>query len=751
MSPFRLTPIVLILASTTSLAQSNKLSPRLLHRLETPTPIIAIYDHPKEGCVGRVCVLTAQPKNLASDPDLVAASMPTKFSPRNDRAGVLMGHYALRAHQSLTGAGTLIAVIDTGLDWTHDDFIDEAGNTRVAWLLDQTAPPAGRYPILEALGSGAVYSAADIQRALDGETGPIWESAEDVIGHGTHVAGSAAADDIIYSGAAPGARLVIVKAIDSDLSGFSEENVLMALAFVEEVARRERVPMVLNLSLGNQMGAHDGSTPIEVALDDLATTQNPRIAVVVAAGNERDRALHARAAACSVCLPTRFKVVVPSADQPTPERPARIVLDFWHSGSGAVDVHLVTPSGQETDPIGTRGPYGLDLTIDDGIVELVTSQEPHPVNGDHRTTVTLKGEAGQPLATGVWEVVFEGSAERIDGWVGEYDLAGPGEPHFATYVDPSNLVGPPATGLHTIAVGAYVSRDNWQDIEGKEHALPDGEGPLAFFSSPGPTRDNRMKPEVVAPGHAVVSSLSHYSDPRAPHSVFYYAGSLRQVVDEDHAVLSGTSTAAPFVSGLLALILESNPDLTSDQLKDALALTAKSDYHTGAALYDPHWGFGKPQAETLFEHLTGNNRGSLDPQKSLCGVTQPWLPPDGRASILAMALPKDRNGLPLGPNQQVTIEAPGAKFEGPVQDYMNGIYVRRLKADGLRGSEIKVTCKANGTRIHATPTVRLAASHQEMSGTGTVGGACNCGTGNSRFSLLFLMLIILSARKIRSC
>jgi len=747
----RLAPVVLLLASTPSLAQTQKLSPRLQHKLNTPTPILAIYARPKDACLGRVCIITAPPSTLLDDPDLIAASLPTKFRPRTDRAGVLMRLHALRAHQSLTGAGTLIAVIDTGLDWTHDDFIDSQGHTRVAWLLDQTAPPTGKYPTLEALGSGAVYSAADIQRALEGEMGPIWTSAEDVIGHGTHVAGVAASDDSIYTGAAPGARLVIVKAIESDLSGFSEENVLEALAFVEEIARREHRPMVLNLSLGNQMGAHDGTTPIEVALDDMALSPSPKIAVVVAAGNERDRALHARAAACSACLPTRLRLLVPSGGQPTPERPARIVLDFWHSGSGELAIHLVTPSGYETDRIGTRGPYGLEQITDDGILEMTTSQQPHPINGEHRTAVTLRGEAGQPLSTGVWEVVFEGYAGRIDGWVGEYDLAGPGEPHFINYVDPNNLVGPPATGLHTIAVGAFVSKNNWQDIDGQEHTLPDDEGTLAYFSSPGPTRDGRMKPEVTAPGHIIVSSLSHYSDPRSPSSVFYAAGSQRYVIDQDHAALSGTSVAAPLVSGLLALILESKPDLTATDLQNALTVTATSDLHTGFVLFDPEWGFGKPQAETMFTALNDSDRGALDPQTSLCGTTQPWLPPDGRSSILAVALPKDAAGLPLGPGQKVTIEAPGATFQGDVQDFLNGIYTRRLTAKGPRGSEIKITCKTNQTRINATPNLRLAASHQEMSGTGTVGGACNCSNSKTGFSLLFLLLIILSAGKIRSC
>jgi subtilisin family serine protease len=436
-----------------------------------------------------------------------------------------MGHYALRTHQGLTGAGTLIAIIDTGLDWTHEDFIDENGNTRVAWLLDQTAPATGRYPTLEALGPGAVYSASDIQRALDGESGPIWETAQDVIGHGTHVTGAAASDDLIYSGPAPGARLVIVKAISSDLSGFTEENVLKALAFVKEIARRERRPLVLNLSLGNHMGAHDGSTPIEVALDEMATGENPRIAVVVAAGNERNRAIHARAAACTICLPTRFKLIVPSGAQPTPERPARIVLDFWHSGSGELTVHLITPSGLKTDPIGTLGPYGLDLITDDGIVEAVTSQEPHPINGEHRTTVTLKGEAGQPLATGLWEVVFVGRAERIDGWVGEYDVAGPGEPHFASYVDPTNLVGPPATGLHSIAVGAFVSRNNWQDTEGTQRSRPHKAG----SSSPRP-RNNLVPVPLLRPPRPplglLLRRLAPASNRRRPRPPLRHLGSL---------------------------------------------------------------------------------------------------------------------------------------------------------------------------------------------------------------------------------
>ena len=261
-----------------------------------------------------------------------------------------------------------------------------------------------------------------------------------------------------------------------------------------------------------------------------------------------------------------------------------------------------------------------------------------------------------------------------------------------------------------------------------------------------------MKPEVVAPGHLVASSLSYYSNPRSPQSIFYYVGTLRNVLpDNIHAISSGTSMAAPFVAGLLALMLQNDPALTMTDLQDALSATATNDEHTAFTLYDPDWGFGKPDAERMLTHIAGLKGHILDPQKSLCGVTQPWLPPDGHSSILAVALPKDATGLPLGPGQKVTIEAPGAEFEGKVQDFSNGIYARRLTTKGLRGSELKITCKVNGTRIHATPKVRLSASHQEMSGTGAVGGACNCTSNPGGFPLLFLLLIPLAARKIRMC
>ncbi len=763
----RLAPFALLLASFPAPAQMHKLSPRLQQRPDAPIPVLAIYNRPKDAngtCVGRVCAVEAPPRSLLADPDLVTACLPTKYRLRTDRAADLLALPLLHQQHGLLGSGVLIAVIDTGLDWTHPDFIDEAGNTRVAWLLDQTAPPAGAYPSLETLGSGAVYSAADIQRALDGEPGPVWSSAEDVIGHGTHVTGIAASNHPVYTGAAPKARLVIVKAIESDLSGFSEENVLSALAFVQEIALRENRPLVLNLSFGNHMGAHDGTTPIELALDELAQNESPKIAVVVAAGNERGRALHVRAAAGSAGLPVRFRLLVPSGDQPAPGRNARMVLDFWHSGSGELYVYVVTPSGHRTDRVGSKGPYGLqDSTTGDGKIEVVTSQAPNPINGDLRTVVTLSGEAGQALRTGVWELVFSGRAERIDGWVGEYDLAGPGEPHFLNYVDPTNLVGPPATGLHAVAVGAFVSKNSWQDVQGAQHTLPGEVGALAYFSSPGPTRDGRMKPEVAAPGHAVASALSSYSDPQSPQSIFYASGSMRNVLpDHAHALNSGTSMAAPLVAGLLALLLESDPGLTGNQLESALTTTATNDSRTGFTLYDPDWGFGKPHAQRALLYTSGLRGQVLDPGKSLCGTTQPWLPPDGRASIVAVALPKDQTGLPLGPGRQVTIEAPGADFEAGVQDFQNGIYARRLKSNAPRGSNLKITCKTDGTRIHATPKVRLAASHQEMSGQGAVGGACNCGglyrpggsrgaAANTGFPLVFLLLVILSARKIRPC
>jgi len=702
-------------------------------------------------CLGRVCVLRVRASSLAdlaARPDLLVARLPLVFRPRMDLAGPRAGLNLARLESGLSGKDVLIAVIDTGVDWTHPDFTDDQGRTRVAWLLDQTQPPHGDYPDLEALGGGAVYSADDLQAVLDHGTGPALGAAADVIGHGTHVAGIAAGSDAIYTGAAPRSRLIVVKAINDDLSGFGEERLLEALAFADQAARSEHQPLVVNLSLGTQLGAHDGSDALELALDELAAGQGR--AVTVAAGNDLELDLHARASVADPAHPAVFRLQIPASGNPSPYKPESLTVDFWHSGSGRLQVQVVTPSGEATDPIGSAGPLGLDSVTAEGSISIDCLAEPDPINGDLRTLITIAGEAGQPLTAGAWKIVFTGRAARIDGWIGDSNMTNPW-PRFLDHVDRTDLVGPPATARNVIAVGAFVTRTEWTDVSGSDWSIDAQEGELTWFSSPGPTRDGRLKPELSAPGLMIAAALSRDSDPRMPISTFYAAGTERNVLaDGRHALAGGTSMAAPMAAGAAALILERDPTLTGPEVRDMLAVSTATDEHTGRVLFRNDWGFGKLEARKLVAlgNPASRNSNPPDPGQSLCGVAQPWLVPLADAAILAVAVPRDEQGLPLGYGRTVQIEARGAKIEGPIADLGNGIYTAYLSGPGHRGADVHLVCRADGITMQARPRVRLAASYQELTGLGVGGGACNTpgGTGDPTPVVIALLVALLCLR-----
>jgi subtilisin family serine protease len=740
----------------------SKLGPGLIRIFQRPDSssaeitLMTVWKHASDvpadagPCLGRVCVLRTRASalsDLTARQELVVARMPLVFRPRMNLAGPQAGLNQARNESGLTGNGVLIAVIDTGVDWTHPDFIDGQGRTRVAWLLDQTQPARGEFLDLEAVGGGAVYSAEELQGVLDSGAGPALGAAKDVIGHGTHVAGIAAGSDAVYTGAAPRSRLIVVKAINDDLSGFGEERVLEALAFADRVARREHQPLVVNLSLGTQIGAHDGSDALELALSELAAGQG-RV-VTVAAGNDFDLDLHARAAVADFAHPAVFRLNIPASGNPSAYKPESLTVDFWHSGSGRLEVVVVTPSGEAVGPVGSAGPYGLETVTADGGLNIDCLAEPDPVNGDLRTLVTIAGEAGQPLTPGAWRIVFSGKAERIDGWIGDSNMTNPW-PRFLDHVDRTDLVGPPATALGVIAVGAFVSRTDWTDVTGNDWSVDAQEGELSWFSSPGPTRDGRLKPELAAPGLMIAAALSSDSDPRMPISTFYAAGTQRNVLgDGRHALAGGTSMAAPLAAGAAALILERDPTLSGTVVRDMLAVSTATDEHTGRVLFKDDWGFGKLDALNLVAlGEAGRVPGKPDPEQSLCGVAQPWLMPLADAAIFAVAVPRDAQGLPLGPGRKVEIEALGAKIETPAQDLGNGIYLARLSGPGRRGADVKLVCRADGVTMQAGPRVRLAASYQELFGSGMTGGACNTagGTSTTTPALLAFLLVWLWRR-----
>ena len=750
-----------------------KATPSLLEKLSAPNPepflsLITTWNSqpPKEAgiCIGRICTKKtpwSSIKKVLNDPNLVSAEIPHTYKPRLDVAGEMTGARMVHQDLGLDGQSVLIAIIDTGLDWTHPDFIDDLGNTRVAWLLDLSIPPQGVYQKLEYVGQGAVFSSKEIQQVLDTGMGPAVGAGLDTMGHGTHVAGIAAGDDEVYTGIAPGAKLVIVKAIDAEAVGFSQDRILQALAFCLEVARLENKPMVINLSLGNQMGAHDGTDPIETALEQMTKSTTLPCAVTVAAGNEGQQAIHIRTAIRHDGLPVNVGLFLATTQRPTPSRPARVVLDFWWKGS-SLDLVISSPSGWKSDTIGPKEHRWTTASWSpDGLISVAQQQTSSVLNGLHNMTITLTGESGSELATGHWTFEFTGDASRLDGWIGEWDLGGWPGPRFTNHLDHDETVGPPATAKGVIAVGSMVSRTSWTSADGKRRSLTDTQvGQLSSFSAKGPTTDGRLKPEVVAPGQIVASSMSAQADYRKTGSIFYSSGTMRKVMpDGIHALSSGTSMAAPFVAGLCALAFEKfGKSITGKQLHDMVLVSGESDDWTGTGLFNDGWGFGKLQITRFFDLGINGGNSQMDPQKSLCGISRFWLVLDPEQSATVSFIPRKADGENMGPGLNARIDCAGCKFTSDTLDAGHGLYTRTLVGVGHRGQRLQARCRMDAFIASAHPSLVLAASEKEATARLNAAGGAGCSsiaqpspqTAGYFLTLTILVVMSLVLRRLNS-
>lgn len=512
---------------------------------------------------------------LAARPDVQLITLPTPFRPalnqsvsetgasyiRSQAAGVFSGD---------TGAGVVIGVVDSGIDVDHPDFTDASGNTRIAWLWDQTSV-AGPAPA--AYGYGREWTAADIDAGTCTETDD-----SDAWGHGTHVtgiaAGSGAAPDAAgstytHTGMAPNATIVFVK------TDWSSTGIIDAMNYIFEQADVLGLPAVINLSLGSQIGAHDGTDPMEEEIDALVTAKAGR-AVVVAAGNEGGDGIHAEIQAVNA-----VSVTGPDFEIPTYSRKLGSDNDFvyvvgYYPSTDNLTVNLWSPSGNFYSRTLTPGCL-FDATGSDGAVYLCnnTTSSFGQSTPDREIVILIYDDsAGTPPADGTWNMALTGNTVAGSGWVDFWTFSSLGNngdiASFTTHVDEEETLGIPATANEALAVGAYVTKACWDSVDGSSYSyspMP-SLGDIASFSSRGPTRDGRAKPEVAAPGMGIVSSLAQ--EVKA-------AVSNEWETDTWHQLMQGTSQAAPHVAGAIALFFEDDPTLDAGDVESLLKGHARED------------------------------------------------------------------------------------------------------------------------------------------------------------------------------
>ena len=257
-----------------------------------------------------------------------------------------MCHHVQNPPFSLFGSGVLVAIIDSGIDYTNPDFVNDDGTTRIRNLWDQTImgnPPEG-YLI------GTEFTREQIDEAIKQPTVPMRMQivpSVDVSGHGTSVAGIAAGNGRgsrgrIYRGVATQSELLVVKLGNPREEGFPRTTELMqAIDYVVRKALFYKQPVAINISFGNTYGGHDGTTLLERYIDDVSNIW--KSVLCIGTGNEAASAGHT-----SGRITSEGEETVQLAIQ---SRQPSISIQIWKEYTDQIEISLINPSGVRVGPV----------------------------------------------------------------------------------------------------------------------------------------------------------------------------------------------------------------------------------------------------------------------------------------------------------------------------------------------------------------------------------------------------------------
>lgn len=469
----------------------------------------------------------------------------------------------------LRGRGTAVAVIDSGIDYTNSVFRDENGKTRIAYLWDQTIE--GRDD--ERVPYGKLFTAEDINRALESESPLEIVPSEDENGHGTRLAGIAAGNQVLeenFSGAAPEATLLIVKLKPAkdylrefylyprNAEVFQENDIMLGIYQVTKLANFIRIPLSICLGVGSSQGAHIGESPLCQYVSYISGFS--QVSVSVAAGNEGAARHHFRG-----MLGQENNEI--TAELRVGEGEEGFTMEFWGEPPEVYEVSVQSPTGELLDVSASLGAGTQTLSF-------VFVETKVLVN-----YVSIERQTGYPLiyfrflhpSSGIWKLrvrVRDGQNVNFHMWLPVNGLVS--KDTYFLEPTPYNTVTSPGDAVDSTTVTAYNYRDNSLYLEAGRGFSPDG----------------TVTPHFAAPGVNVNAAF--------PGNQFGNA--------------SGTSLAAAQTSGIAALLFEwaiireNAPFFTGTNVKHYLQRGAVRDENMKYP--NQEWGYGRIDLYRTFQLLS---------------------------------------------------------------------------------------------------------------------------------------------------
>lgn len=453
---------------------------------------------------------------------------------------------------NVKGQGILLGVVDSGIDYSHPDFIKSDGTTRIRYLWDQTiegAPPEG-------FNKGTEYTSEEINTALRQNTKEEQLEvvpSQDILGHGTAITGVAGGNGRGSNGQnvgiAPECDLIIVKIGKAGTDGRipRDLDVMLGISYVMEKSNLLNIPISVLLGVGDNLTGHDGSAPLEQLISDMS--YKGRCNFSVGTGNQGDRGTHTSGR----LIEEQDKVIQLLIEGEKPN----YAIFIWKQFIDEIELTIRSPQGEVTESIGLLTTNRAYLFGNTALL----------VNFAERTTNILRqqifiwfqGQNGLMINNGIWTITLRG----IRVLTGEYNIWSQiteDVSRFLNEVVEKSLTSPSTTQRIT-SVGAF----NGSTFQ------------LAAFSGRGYTRTGEVKPDIMAPGVNVpVPSIQE--------------GTL-------YETRSGTSVAAAFVAGAYVLMMSygliqlNEQYFYGEQLKIYLLRNARR-----VSNYGPYpnntWGYG---------------------------------------------------------------------------------------------------------------------------------------------------------------
>lgn len=471
-----------------------------------------------------------------------------------DAGGISQSYH--QPYLKLQGEGVAIAVIDSGIDYTHPVF-REGDRSRIAYLWDQTIMESGN----EAVPYGKVFVREEIEQAIKSENPYETVPSRDENGHGTALAGLAAGNVVPsenFSGAAPGATLIIVKLkkaktylkefyqIPPLAEVYQEDDIMLGVSYAVRMAKKMGMPVSVCLGLGSSQGAHIGDSELSRYLDYI--NEDANVSVSVAAGNEGIAQHHFTAELSEEQETVELKIG---------EQEGGFYTEFWGNPPDDYRISVQSPAGEILDISTSIGSVTQKLSFIFTATQVLVNY------------VKMERSTGKQLicfrflhpASGIWKIRVQkekGPGNRFHMWLPVQGLIS--QDTYFLQSNPYSTVTAPGDSVRSITATAYQYRD----------------ASLFFQAGRGFTPDGQVTPDLAAPGVELTVPLNG---------------------QQNFGKATGSSLAAAITCGAAALLLEwaivrgNLPYASGSAVKFALQKGAVREERMNYP--NPEWGFGR--------------------------------------------------------------------------------------------------------------------------------------------------------------